>query len=198
MARERGPRFKQCRRLGLNVIGHPKAMNRAGKGTSRADKKLSEYGIRLLEKQRLRAYYGVLEKQFERYVDEAFKVKGDMTTGEALLIRLESRLDNLVYRMGFANSIRAARQMVNHGHILVNGTKIDIPSYKIEPGTEISLREKSRTSKNYIESMEGHVNTLPYIECDLDNFRGVYTRLPNRNEIPIEINENLIVEYYSR
>lgn len=197
MARDRSPRFKQCRRLGLNVIGHPKAMKRAGKGGSRADKKLSEYGIRLLEKQRLRAYYGVLEKQFERYVDEAFKVK-EGTTGEALLILLESRLDNLVYRMGFANSIRAARQMVNHGHILVDGKKIDIPSYKVTPGSEISLREKSRKSPNYTEYIKNPTNVLPYIDADLDNFKATYTRLPLRSEIPIEINENLIVEFYSR
>ncbi|MCR1951129.1 30S ribosomal protein S4 [Clostridium sp. DSM 100503] len=197
MARERGPRFKQCRRLGLNVSGHPKAMNRAVKGTSRSDKKLSEYGVRLLEKQRLRAYYGVLEKQFKKYVEDAFKTK-EGTTGEALLIRLESRLDNLVYRMGFANSIRAARQMVNHGHILVNGKKIDIPSYKVDPGTEISLTEKARKSPNYIANINGHVNTLPYIESNLDEFKAVYTRYPLREEIPIQINENLIVEFYSR
>lgn len=197
MARERGPRFKQCRRLGLNVSGHPKAMKRAVKGTSRADKKLSEYGVRLLEKQRLRAYYGVLEKQFRKYVEDAFKTK-EGTTGEALLIRLESRLDNLVYRIGFANSIRAARQMVNHGHILVNGKKIDIPSYKVEPGTEISLTEKARKSPNYLASINGHVNTLPYIDSNLDEFKAVYTRYPLREEIPIQINENLIVEFYSR
>ena len=197
MARKRSPRFKECRRLGLNVSGHPKAMNRAIKGTSRADKKLSEYGIRLLEKQRLRAYYGVLEKQFRKYVEDAFKVK-EGTTGEALLIRLESRLDNLVYRMGFANSIRGARQMVNHGHILVNGNKVDIPSYKVEPGSEISLSEKSRKSANYIENITNHTNTLPYIESNLEEFKAVYKRYPQRSEIPIQINENLIVEFYSR
>ncbi|WP_195954603.1 30S ribosomal protein S4 [Clostridium tertium] len=197
MARERGPRFKQSRRLGLNVYGHPKAMKRAVKGTSRADKKLSEYGVRLLEKQRLRAYYGVLEKQFKKYVEDAFKTK-EGTTGEALLLRLESRLDNLVYRIGFANSIRAARQMVNHGHILVDGKKIDIPSYKVEPGTEISLTEKARKSPNYISNINGHVNTLPYIDSNLDEFKAVYTRYPLREEIPIQINENLIVEFYSR
>ena len=197
MARERGPRFKQSRRLGLNVYGHPKAMNRAVKGTSRADKKLSEYGVRLLEKQRLRAYYGVLEKQFKKYVEDAFKTK-EGTTGEALLLRLESRLDNIVYRIGFANSIRAARQMVNHGHILVDGKKIDIPSDKVEPGTEISLTEKARKSPNYISNINGHVNTLPYIDSNLDEFKAVYTRYPLREEIPIQINENLIVEFYSR
>lgn len=197
MARKRSPRFKECRRLGLNVSGHPKAMDRAKKGTSRADKKLSEYGVRLLEKQRLRAYYGVLEKQFRKYVEDAFKVK-EGTTGEALLIRLESRLDNLVYRMGFASSIRAARQMVNHGHILVNGKKIDIPSYKVEPGSEISLKEASRKSVNYTEIISNHINVVPYIESNLDEFRAIYKRYPLREELPIQINENLIVEFYSR
>ena len=197
MARKTGPRFKECRRLGLNVSGHPKAMDRATKGTSRADKKLSEYGIRLLEKQRLRAYYGVLEKQFRKYVEEAFKIK-EGKTGEALLIRLESRLDNLVYRMGFASSIRAARQMVNHGHILVNGSKVDIPSYKVEPGSEISLKEASRKSSNYVDYISNHTNTLPYIESNLDEFKAVYVRYPERHEIPIQINENLIVEFYAR
>lgn len=197
MARKRSPRFKESRRLGLNVSGHTKAMDRATKGTSRADKKLSEYGVRLLEKQRLRAYYGVLERQFRKYVEEAFKVK-DGTTGEALLIRLESRLDNLVYRMGFANSIRAARQMVNHGHILVNGKKIDIPSYKVEPGSEISLREASRNSANYLNVISNHTNVLPYIDSNLDEFKAVYKRYPLREELPIQINENLIVEFYSR
>ena len=113
MAKMMGPRFKQCRRLGLNVCGHPKAMDRAGRGTSRADKKLSPYGLQLLEKQRLRAYYGVLEKQFRNYVKKAEKSKE--STGVALIQMLECRLDNVVYRLGFANSIRQARQMVVHG-----------------------------------------------------------------------------------
>src|SRR5690554_4839788 len=116
MANMKGPRFKLSRRLGLNVFGHPKAMNRAKKGTSRADKKLSEYGQQLLEKQRLRSYYGVMEKQFSKYVERA--KKSDDQTGHALIKILESRLDNLVYRLGFASSIRQARQMVVHRHIL--------------------------------------------------------------------------------
>ncbi|GAB6169370.1 30S ribosomal protein S4 [Clostridium carnis] len=198
MARNREPRFKMCRRLGLNVVGHPKAMDRAIKGTSRADKKLSGYGVRLLEKQRLKAYYGVLEKQFAKYVRDAFKER-DFTTGHALLLRLESRLDNMVYRMGFATSISSARQMVNHGHILVNGKKIDIPSYKLVPGDEISLREKSRKVSTYISAIKNNeINILPYIDTDLENFKGTYIRLPLREEIPIVINENLIVEFYSR
>ena len=198
MARNIGPRFKMCRRLGLNVVGHPKAMNRSVRGSARSDKKLSDYGVRLLEKQRLRAYYGVLEKQFAKYVDEAFKTKNS-TTGYELLIRLESRLDNMTYRMGFATSIAAARQMVNHGHMLVNGKKIDIPSYTLTPGDVISLREKSRKVPNYLEAMEANrLNTLPYLTVDLENFTGTFTRLPLREEFPIQIDENLIVEYYSR
>ncbi len=197
MAKMRGPRFKMCRRLGLNVIGHPNAMKRAGRGTSRADKKLSDYGVRLLEKQRLKAYYGVLEKQFERYVKEAFRSKRQ--PGEALLIRLESRLDNMVYRMGFASSIRASRQMVNHGHFLVNGEKVDIPSYKLKPGDQVMLREKSRKVELFTNTFkENELNSLPYIEKDVDNFVGTYVREPERNELPIIIDEQLIVEFYSK
>ena len=197
MAKMRGPRFKMCRRLGLNVIGHPKAMDRAVKGSSRADKKLSEYGIRLLEKQRLRAYYGVLEKQFCRYVEKAFKSKE--LPGEALIQMLESRLDNMVYRMGFAPSIRAARQMVNHGHFLVNGKKVNIPSYQISIGDEVVLREKSRNTQIFKETFENNsLNVLPYIHKEVESFKATFSRKPLREEIPIVINDNLIVEFYSK
>lgn len=197
MAKMMGPRFKTCRRLGLNVIGHPKAMKRATKGTGRADKKLSDYGVQLLEKQRLRAYYGVMEKQFARYVDEAFSSKG--VPGETLLFILESRLDNMVYRMGFANSIRQARQMVNHGHFLVNGSKVDIPSYRLSPGDEVVLREKSRKTEMFTDIFSSNIlNSYPYISKEEENFKGVFLRLPNRTELPIVINEQLIVEFYSK
>ena len=197
MAKMRGPRFKMCRRLGLNVIGHPKAMDRAVKGSSRADKKLSEYGIRLLEKQRLRAYYGVLEKQFCRYVEKAFKSKD--LPGEALIQMLESRVDNMVYRMGFAPSIRAARQMVNHGHFLVNGKKVNIPSYQLSVGDEVVLREKSRNTNIFKETFENNsLNVLPYIHKDIESFKATFSRKPLREEIPIVINDNLIVEFYSK
>ncbi|MBS6042679.1 MAG: 30S ribosomal protein S4 [Clostridium baratii] len=197
MAKMRGPRFKMCRRLGLNVIGHPKAMDRAVKGSSRADKKLSEYGIRLLEKQRLRAYYGVLEKQFCRYVEKAFKSKE--LPGEALIQMLESRLDNMVYRMGFAPSIRAARQMVNHGHFLVNGKKVNIPSYQLSIGDEVVLREKSRNTQIFKETFENNsLNVLPYIHKEVESFKATFSRKPLREEIPIFINDNLIVEFYSK
>lgn len=197
MAKMMGPRFKQCRRLGLNVCGHPKAMDRAVKGTSRADKKLSPYGLQLLEKQRLRAYYGVLEKQFRNYYKKAEKSKE--STGEALIKMLECRLDNVVYRLGLANSIRQARQMVVHGHILVNGKKVDIPSFAVQVGDEVSLREKSRTNVMFKENFEsGALNEYPYLSKDMDKFSGVLTRLPERQEVPIEIDEILIVEFYSK
>ncbi|MBU5591721.1 30S ribosomal protein S4 [Clostridium sp. MSJ-4] len=197
MAKMMGPRFKQCRRLGLNVSGHPKAMKRSAKGTSRADKKLSDYGVQLLEKQRLRAYYGVLEKQFKRYVDKALKSKE--MPGEVLLRNLECRLDNMIYRMGFASSIRQARQMVSHGHIRVNGNKVDIPSYEVKVGDKIALRESSRNVDLFKDNFQNtYVLSLPYIDRDEENFEGTLKRLPERNELPIEINEQLIVEYYSK
>lgn len=196
LAKMMKPRFKESRRLGLNVCGHPKAMKRANKGTSRSDKKLSNYGQQLLEKQRLRAYYGVMEKQFKKYVEEA--KKSVELTGPALVKILESRLDNLVYRLGFASSIRQARQMVVHGHILINGKKIDIPSYRVNVGDEISLKVKSRNvelfKENYISSFP---NAYPYLEKDEANFTGKLVRLPGREEVPIEIEDQLVVEYYS-
>lgn len=192
-----GPRFKLSRRLGLNIYGHPKAMKRARQGTSRADKKLSDYGQQLLEKQRLRAYYGVMEKQFVSYVKLAKKSK--IQTGHALVKILESRLDNLVYRMGFASSIRQARQMVVHGHILVNGNKVDIPSYQCKAGDIISLKEKSRSVELFKDNFQkDNLNTLPYIERDERNFSATFSKEPERNEVPIEINDQLVVEYYSK
>lgn len=197
MAKMMGPRFKQCRRLGLNVCGHPKAMDRAGRGTSRADKKLSPYGLQLLEKQRLKAYYGVLEKQFANYVHKAEKSKN--STGTVLVQLLECRLDNIVYRLGIASSIRQARQMVVHGHILVNGKKVDRPSYNVSIGDVVSLREKSQSNEMFRKNFEnGSLDVYPYLEKNMENFSGTLIRKPERNEIPIEINEILVVEYYSK
>lgn len=197
MAKMMGPRFKLSRRLGLNVYGHPKAMKRAKIGTGRADKKLSDYGQQLLEKQRLRAYYGVMEKQFVRYVKLA--KKSNIQTGHALVKILESRLDNLVYRMGFASSIRQARQMVVHGHILVNGNKVGIPSYLCDVGDIITLKEKSRSVDMFKDNFQNdNLNNLSYIERDKDNFSAKFSKEPERNEVPIEINDQLVVEYYSK
>lgn len=197
MAKMMGPRFKQCRRLGLNVCGHPKAMDRATRGTSRADKKLSPYGLQLLEKQRLRAYYGVLERQFSNYVKKAMKSQG--ATGTVLVQLLECRLDNLVYRLGLASSIRQARQMVVHGHILVNGNKVDRPSYGVSVGEKISLREKSKKNSMFIDSFQQNANSqYSYLSKDLDDVSGTLTKIPERSEVPIEINDILVVEYYSK
>lgn len=190
------PRFKQSRRLGLNVCGHPKAMNRASKGSSRADKKLTEYGRRLLEKQRLRAYYNVMEKQFAKYVEMA--KKSNDQTGPALVKLLERRLDNLVYRLGLASSIRQARQMVVHGHILVNGKKVDRPSFLVDVGDTISLKEKSKSVELFRQNFENSfLNQYPYLEKNKD-MSGTLVRYPEREEIPIEIDDQLVVEYYSR
>ena len=195
MAKMMGPRFKMCRSLGLNVVGHPKAMDRATNTTSRDSKKLSDYGIQLLEKQRLRAYYGVLEKQFAKYVNKALKAGSN--PGPIFLSALETRFDNMVYRMGFARSIRQARQMVNHGHFLINGKKVDRPSYAVKVGDVISLKEKSQDLQIFKDNMAIAVD-YPYLSVDRDKLEGSLTRLPMREELPIEINEQLIIEYYSR
>ena len=197
MAKMMEPRFKTCRRLGLNVIGHPKAMNRANGQNARDSKKLSAYGTQLLEKQRLRAYYGVMEKQFRNYYKKA--AKSEESTGYALIKNLECRLDNIVYRLGFARSIAAARQMVGHGHILVNGEKVDIPSFNVNIGDKISLKEKSQKNELFKTTFqEGILNTLPYLEKNEESFSGTLVREPKREEIPIQINDVLVVEFYSK
>ena len=196
MAKMMGPRFKQCRRLGLNVCGHPKAMKRAAKGSARNDKKLSDYGIQLLEKQRLRAYYGVMEKQFANYFEKASKSKE--LTGFALIKLLECRLDNLVYRLGFANSIRQARQMVVHGHILVNGKKVDIPSYRVTVGDVISLKDKDKELKVVLDSLAKVTKRVEFVTYDENKKEGTYVRLPERGELNADINEALIVEFYNK
>ncbi len=195
MATRREARFKLCRRFGVNVFGHAKALNRVKK--DQRPKKMSEYGTQLLEKQKVKAYYNVLERQFVRYYDKAKKMQG--VTGENMLFLLEGRLDNMVYRIGFANSIRQARQMVNHGHILVNGRRVDIPSFNCKPGDVIELREASRDNEMFKANFQELKSfDLPYIEKDLENFKGTYVRTPQRDELPIEVNETLIVELYSK
>ncbi|EIW16282.1 MULTISPECIES: 30S ribosomal protein S4 [Pelosinus] len=197
MATRREPRFKLCRRLGVNIFGHPKAMNKATRDNSRSGRKLSNYGIQLLEKQKIKAYYGLFEKQFVRYVDKAMKSKE--ITGTALLKALECRLDNLVYRIGFASSIRQARQLVSHGHILVNGLRVNIPSYGVPVDSVISLSEKQRTNEMIVSNfLELQSFASPYIEKNLEDFSGKLIRLPNREEIPIEVNEIYAIEFYSK
>lgn len=197
MAKMMGPRFKKCRSLGLNVCGHPKAMDRYKQGDSRADKKLSNYGLQLLEKQRVRAYYGVMEKQMRNYATKAFR-SGEHP-GEYLLKTLELRLDNIVYRAGFASSIRQARQMVVHGHFLVNGKKVDIPSYALSAGDVVMLREKSQKISDFQANFENQPSSVyPYLEKAASEFKVTVLRRPERNELPIQINDHLIVEFYSR
>jgi small subunit ribosomal protein S4 len=200
MATRREPRFKLCRRLGENVYNHPKALKRisaqAQKG-GRMGRKSSEYGLQLMEKQKIKAYYGVLERQFVRYYKRG--QKSPEATGIAMLKGLECRLDNLVYRIGFGRSIRQSRQIVNHGHILVNGHKVDIPSYGCKPGDVISLREKSRDNemiRTNFQDLRGF--PVAYIERNFEQFSGTLIREPMREEIPISVNEILVVELFSK
>ncbi len=197
MATRRGPRFKECRRLGVNVCGHPKAMNRANDPAFKKTHKTSEYGKQLIEKQKVKAYYGILEKQLRRYYSLAQKTHGK--TGEALIISLECRLDNLVYRMGLANSIRMARQMVSHRHIRVDGKIINIPSYGVKVGQTISLVEKSWKNEQFKSCfLSQNKRPLDYIEVNEENFSAKLVSLPLRSAIPVEINDQLVVEFYSK
>src|SRR6056297_1325995 len=158
-------------------------MNRADGSFSRENKKLSNYGRQLLEKQRLRAFYGLMEKKFRRYVEESTKEDG--VTGENLIKKLESRLDNLVYRTGFARSIRQARQMVVHGHILVNAKQVDIPSYQLNPGDSISLRKKYRKNNIFKDNyLNRHLEELSYLKRDYDNFSAELSSEIELSEIP--------------
>jgi small subunit ribosomal protein S4 len=193
MAKPMGPRFKLCRSLGLNVYGHPKAMDRYKTGDARNDRKISKYGEQLLEKQRLKAYYGIMEKQMTRYVKRAFKSRD--IPGDELIRLLETRLDNLVYRSGFAPTLRQARQMVVHGHIAVNTRKIDIPSYPVEAGEVLSL---SSASEGFIKYYDMQTFTSPYLKRHETGRSVTLERMPERREIPVLLNDALIVEFYSK
>lgn len=194
MATRREPRFKLCRRLGVNVCGHPKALDR---GVKVERKKQSEYALQLIEKQKIKAYYGVLERQFVRYLKRSEKSKE--VTGTALLKQLECRLDNIVYRIGIGRSIRQSRQFVNHGHILVNGKKVDIPSFNVRANDVISVCEGSRNNDKIKSNLEETRDFgVTYIEKDLANFSGKLLRVPTREEIPIQVNEILVIELYSK
>lgn len=160
--------------------------------------KLSQYGIQLREKQKARRMYGIMESQFRKYFRKAEKSKG--ITGQRLLQLLERRLDNVVYRLGFASSRPEARQLVNHGHFMVNGRKVDIPSFSVSPGDEIKLKDKSKKSPRFqelVELAEGH-KVPEWLERDLENFYGKVLRVPEREDIDAPVEEHLIVEFYSR
>lgn len=200
MARYTGPVWKKSRRYGISLSGTGKELERRpyipGQHGPTQRKKLSEYGLQQQEKQKLRFMYGLNERQFRRTFDDAGKMKG--VHGENFMVLLESRLDNLVYRLGFARTRRQARQLVNHGHITVNGHRVDIASYRVKPGEVISLREKSRNLDIVKDAIETNTFVPEYLTFDENKLEGTYNRLPERSELPAEITEALIVEFYSR
>ncbi|WP_216828958.1 30S ribosomal protein S4 [Alkalihalobacterium elongatum] len=200
MARYTGPSWKLSRRLGISLSGTGKELEKRpyapGQHGPNQRKKISEYGLQLQEKQKLRHMFGVNERQFRRIFDDAGKMPG--IHGENFMILLESRLDNLVYRMGLARTRRGARQLVNHGHVMVDGGRVDIPSYRVKPGQTISLREKSQNLAAVKEAVEVNNFVPGYISFDAEKLEGTFTRLPERSELPAEITEALIVEFYSR
>ncbi len=201
MSRYTGPSWKQSRRLGYSTLETGKELAKRpygpGQHGNARKKKPSEYGKQLVEKQKLRFTYGVSERQFKNLFLEAKKVKG-VVTGTAFMQLLESRLDNLVYRLGYGRTRRAARQLVNHGHILVNGKKVDIPSYTCHPGDVISVKESSKNLKVIKESLESLAANVAYVEVDKEKLTGKYIRLPERNELAKDIVESNIVEFYNR
>ena len=199
MSRYTGPSFKKSRRYGFSLTETGKELRRKPTapgihGTSR--KKLSDYGVQLQEKQKVKFMYGLSEKQFRKTFDAAGKMSG--IHGYNLLILLESRLDNLVYRMGLAKTRRAARQLVNHGHITVNGKKVDIPSYRVKVGDTIAVKESSLEHPVITECLNMDVTLPAYVSFDKSKKCGSYVRYPEREELNNEINEALIVEYYNR
>ena len=200
MSRYTGSSYKQARRVGMSLLENGKELARRpyGPGQHGADRKgkLSNYGVQLKEKQKVRFMYGLGEKQFRKTFNEAGKMKG--VHGENFLSLLESRLDNLVYRLGFASTRRAARQLVNHGHITVNGQKVDIPSYRVKVGSTIAVREKDKDLKVVKESLEKVVSRVEFVTFDESKLEGVFVRLPERRELNADIDESLIVEFYNR
>ena len=197
MAVNRVPVLKRCRALGLepSYLGYDKKSKRQN---ARAGKKISEYGLQLREKQKAKFIYGVLEKPFRNYYKKADRMKG--MTGENLMVMLERRLDNVVFRMGFARTRREARQVVGHKHILVNGKKVNIPSYLIKAGDVIELTEKARSMNRYKEIVEVTGGRLvpEWMESDMENLKGTIRNLPTREMIDVPVNEMLIVELYSK
>ena len=200
MARYTGPAYKQARRVGFSIseTGKELARRSYGPGQHGADRKgkSSDYGNQLKEKQKVRFMYGVNEKQFHKTFVEAEKMSG--IHGTNFLRLLESRLDNLVYRIGFASTRRGARQLVNHGHVTVNGKKVDIPSYRAKVGDVISLKEDDKNLKVVNESLEKVTKRVEFITYDENKKEATYVRLPERNELNADINEALIVEFYNK
>ena len=200
MSRFTGSTWKVSRRLGYSITESGKELQKRnyapGQHGNDRRHKLSEYGVQLQEKQKVRLMYGLNEKQFHRTFEKAQKMSG--IAGENLLRLLESRLDNIVYRMGLANTRRAARQVVNHGHILVNGIKVNIPSYQVKPGDTVSVKENSLEHPAIKAALEKNTTKPAFVEFDEKKMSGSYVRYPDRSELNPEINESLIVEFYNR
>lgn len=200
MSRYTGPSWKQSRRLGISLTETGKELAKrpfppGQHGNQR--KKLSEYALQKNEKQKLRFMYGLSERQFRTLFNRAGKIS-EGKHGENFMIMLERRLDNLVYRLGLANTRRQARQLVNHGHITVDGKRVDIPSYLVDPGQVIGVRERSRNLSAIKEALEATVTRLEFVSFDADQFEGTFVRLPLRSELNAEIDEALVVEYYNK
>ena len=200
MARYTGPNNKKARRVSFSILENGKdiAKRPYGPGQHGKDRKRkpSNYSVQLAEKQKARFMYGISEKQFKKLVNDSAKMKG--VHGENLLILLESRLDNLVYRAGFATTRRGARQLVNHGHITVNGKKVDIPSYRVKPGDVIAIKENSADHKGIEIALANKIKRVDFINYDEAKRTATYVRYPERSELNADINESLIVEFYSR
>ena len=200
MARYTGPSYRKSRQFGFSLTETGKELAKRpykpGQHGNARHGKPSDYGVQLQEKQKLRFMYGVNEKQFKKTFKEAGKMAG--VHGTNFLILLESRLDNLVYRMGFATTRRGARQLVNHGHITVNGKKVDIPSYRVKPGSVIALKENSKDHKAANEALTKVTKRVEYITFDENKKEGTYVRYPERNELNMDIEESLIVEFYNK
>ena len=200
MSRYTGPQYRKARRLGFSITETGKELAKKpyqpGQHGQKRPGKLSNYGIQLQEKQKVRFMYGVSERQFKKTFEDAGKLRG--VHGEDFLKLLESRLDNVVYRLGFANTRKGARQIVNHGHVLVNGKKVDIPSYRVQPGDVIGIKEKSHNHPSIKASLEAISNRVDFVTFDEAKLEGTFVRLPERSELNAEVNESLIVEFYNR
>jgi len=200
MARYRGPKQKIARRFNEPLFGPSKSLERKpnppGQHGQKRRRRESEYAVQLKEKQKAKYIYGVLERQFRNLFEKAARKKG--VTGENLLRFLESRLDNTVFRLGFGSTRRQARQMVNHGHILVNGQVVDIPSYQLRPGDMIAVRPRSRNNPVFIENVKKHRRAFSWLELDRRSLSGKFLDFPERSDIPENIREQLIVELYSK
>lgn len=202
MSRNTGSLWKKSRRLGFSVLETGEELTRRntipGQHGNARRPKLTNYGIQLQEKQRIRHTYQLSEKQFYNTYLKASKKAG--SAGENFLVMLESRLDNIVYRMGFARTRRASRQLVNHGHVLVDGKKVDIPSFQVKPGQVIEIRERAKNLSVINEALEAATATVDFVEVNKDAKKGTYVRYPERKELftAQEINELLVVEFYNR